>query len=213
MSVSNSTTPAPLKEGAILAEQMAQHEGLVRWVVRQQWLGDLPFNDALHEGRLGLWAALRHYDPGRGTAFSTYAVPAIARAVWRAVEFHHRCSSPAYLSSSQDVDLVELVHRAQVRSALLELVDHLPPRLRQVIVAHYGLANTPPQTFVAIGRTMALTRQRVHQLHGKALLWLAQPAYSLPLRRLLERHSRADYSQSLAKQRTAARQRRQAGRK
>jgi len=27
------------------------------------------------EGQIALWQALRHYDPGRGVAFSTCAVP------------------------------------------------------------------------------------------------------------------------------------------
>ena len=69
----------------VSAEQLAEHEGLVRWAVRQQRLGGLPFADALHEGRLGLWRALQGYDAARGTSFSTYAVVAIKRAVWRAV--------------------------------------------------------------------------------------------------------------------------------
>lgn len=77
-----STSFVPLQEGCISSDQMAEHEGLVRWVVRQQWLGELSFVDALHEGRIGLWRALRRYDPTRGTAFSTYAVVAISRAVW-----------------------------------------------------------------------------------------------------------------------------------
>ena len=65
MLVPNSTTSATLGKATISDEQMAQHEGLVRWVVRQQWLGGLPFDDALHEGRLGLWSALCRYDPQR----------------------------------------------------------------------------------------------------------------------------------------------------
>ena len=64
---------------------MRRHEALVRWVVRRQWRGPLPFPDACQEGRIALWPALTRYDPRRGTAFSTYAVPAIARASRRAV--------------------------------------------------------------------------------------------------------------------------------
>lgn len=196
------------KVGAISTEQMAQHEGLVRWVVLRQRLGGLSFDDALHEGRLGLWAALGRYDPQRGTTFSTYAVPSIAHAVWRAVALHHRRPALICLPFSQDVDPVELVHRAQVRSALLDLVGHLPLRLRQVIVDHYALADTPPQTFAAIGQAMGITRQRVQQLHVAALLWLAHPAHSLTVRRLTGRHQRADYRQTLAQQHKAARGRR-----
>jgi len=60
---------------------LAEHEGLVHWVVRRQWRGSLFYEEALHTGRIALWQALRHYDPRRGVAFSTYAVPAIARAL------------------------------------------------------------------------------------------------------------------------------------
>lgn len=209
------STPVPAARTVpISSEQMAQHEGLVHWVVRQQWLGDLPFEDALHEGRLGLWAALQHYDPQRGTAFSTYAVPAIARAVWRAVALQQRTISPVHkvrcsLSQLDEaIDLDEVIDNAQVRSLLVDLVEGLPPRLRQVVIAHHGLDDSPPQTFAAIGQALGISRQRAHQLHNTAILWLAHPAHSLPLRRVLGRHSRADYRQTLARQRRATRSRR-----
>lgn len=190
------------KVDASLAQRMAQHEGLVRWVVRQQWLGGLPFDDALHEGRLGLWSALRRYDPLRGTAFSSYAVPAITRAVWRAVAVHQRLSCPTKLQSvpSSGIDPIDLIHRTQVDCALLDLVGQLPTRLREIVIAHYGLGHNPPQTFAAIGQTMGISRQRVHQLHSKAILWLAHPAHSLQLRRLVERNRRPDYRQAIARQ-------------
>ncbi len=41
----------------ITSADLAQHERLVRWVVRRQWLGELSFQDALQEGRIGLWSA------------------------------------------------------------------------------------------------------------------------------------------------------------
>jgi hypothetical protein len=76
------------------------------------------------------------------------------------------------------------------------------------MIAHHGLDGTPPQTFAAIGATLGISRQRVHQLHAQAILWLAHPGHSLPLRRLLERCSRRDYQRALARQRQAARQQR-----
>jgi hypothetical protein len=50
-----------------------------------------------------------------------------------------------------------------------------------------------------------VSRQRVHQLHVQAILWLAQPAHSLWLRRLLGRNSRRDYQCTLARSRRVAR--------
>lgn len=203
--------PAP-EAPAGLAQQLAAHEGLVRWVVRQQWLGGLPFDDALHEGRLGLWRALEGYDPTQGTRFSTYAVPAIRRAVWRAVARHQPAAPrphahPVPPAGAGD-DVVDRLHAAAVHAEVQRLVDQLPPRLRQVITGHYGLAATPPQSFAALGQALGVTRQRVQQLHVVALLWLAHPAHSLGLRVLLGRARRRDYQQALTRQRRWARARR-----
>jgi RNA polymerase sigma factor (sigma-70 family) len=198
------------------ARAMAQHEGLVRWVVRQQWRGDLPCADALHAGRLGLWQALRHYDPTRGTQFSTYAVPAIRHAVWAAVALEQRpapAGGPCPPPESAAPDPADLVEQATVHTAVRALVGQLPPRLQQVVVAHYGLAVPPPQSFAALGRRWGVSRQRVHQLHRAALLALAHPTRSLPLRRLVDHHGRSDYQQALAQQRQAARARRAPGRR
>ena len=207
---------SPGRRPSISAEQLAEHEGLVRWVVRQQWLGNLPFADALHEGRVGLWRALQGYDPSRGTRFSTYAVPAIRRAVWRAVGEDQQ--SAAVLSQRLVVptaelpDLTEPLDHAQVLAELQRLVGTLPSRLGQVVVAHYGLAGHAPQSFAAVGSALGLTRQRVQQLHVTALLWLAHPDHSRALRRLLERNRRSDYQQFASRQRKHARTRRGARR-
>jgi RNA polymerase sigma factor (sigma-70 family) len=193
---------------------MARHEGLVRWVVRRQWLGGLSFTEALHEGRIGLWHAMQRFDPERGTAFSSYAVPAITHAVWRAVATQ---PEPAQLATGistpvEPIDPDQWVHRGQLCAQTRMLVDCLPPRLRFVIVAHYGLADTEPQSFAAIGRSLQVSRQRVQQLHVEALLWLAYPAHSLPLRRLLGLDSRDHYQRSLAHHYRIARSRRRRGR-
>lgn len=211
----NGSTSPPALGAVVSSEQIAAHEGLVRWVVRRQWLGGLPFDDALHEGRIGLWSALRYYDPSRGSAFSSYAVPAITRAVWHAVAAHNQPLPLASVPSTAEeaLDGAILVHTTQVEAVLLDLVDDLPARLREVIVDHYGLGDRPPQTFAAIGQTMGVSKQRVQQLHVLALLWLAHPAHSLPLRRLLERQRRLDYQEARARRRSVLRARRHGRRK
>jgi len=210
-----STTFASGEGNPILAAQMAQHQRLVHWVVRRQWRGNLSFADALHEERIGLWSALCHYDPKCGTAFSTYAVPAIAHAVWRAVELDNRfsASGPSQPLLAADIDEIATLDDAQVHAALHDLTAQLPSRLRDIVVAHHGLDGRPPQTFAAIGAALGVSRQRVHQLRQQAILWLAYPAHSLPLHRLLDRCSRRDYQRALAHQRQVAReQRRRMGR-
>jgi RNA polymerase sigma factor (sigma-70 family) len=199
-----------------LDQQMAAHDGLVHWVVRQQWRGDLAFDEAVHAGRLGLWHALGGYDPSRGNRFSTYAVPAITHAVWDAVATHAQGMQPGeprLLGALVDEpDLDTRLDRVQRAVALRASVGELPARLRQVIVAHYGLDQTAPQSFAQIGRRLGISRQRVQQLHLMALRWLAHPAHSRRLRRLLDRQQRGDYQQALAHQRAGARVRRGRGR-
>lgn len=214
LTASQCTTVVSPKEARISPEMMARHEGLVRWVVRRQWLGGLSFTEALHEGRIGLWHALQHFDPARGTAFSSYAVPAITRAVWHAVATHRKPAQPATGISNpvEPIDPDQWLHRGQLCAQTRMLVDCLPPRLRLVIVAHYGLADTEPQSFAAIGRTLQVSRQRVQQLHVEAILWLAHPGHSLPLRGLLGLDSRAHYQRSLAHHYRKARSRRLKGR-
>lgn len=208
------STLAPQQGAPISSELMACHERLVRWVVRRQYLGDLSFADAMAEGRIGLWHALAGYDPLRGTAFSSYAVPAIRHAVWSAVDGSRAWSEsqPPTPLPAEVADPDESLHLAETSARLSALVDGLPPRLRLVIVAHYGLGEADPQSFAAIGRTLRVSRQRAQQLHVEALAWLAHPAHSLPLRRLLGLDSRAAYQRSLARHYQRARSRRLRGR-
>lgn len=203
-----STTSPPRVLNPVLEAQMAQHEGLVGWVVRRQWRGALSFADALHAGRIGLWHALQGYDATRATRFSTYAVPAIARAVWEAVAAASPELLPLAPTEGEPVDaadLAEALHQAQVRQTLHALVVALPTRLRDVLVGHYGLDGMPPQTFAQIGHRWAISRQRVHQIHCQALRALAHPAHSHAVRLLLDRQQRADYQRTLARQHQSAR--------
>jgi RNA polymerase sigma factor (sigma-70 family) len=189
---------------------LARHEPLVSWIVHRQCLGPLPHAEALQAGRIGLWRALQGYDPTRGCAFSSYAVPAITRHVWRAVAQATPRLPEALMPHppQPSPDLDALAQRHWVCQALYALVARLPEPHHTVIVAHYGLSGRSPQTFAAIGQTQGVTRQRVHQLHTEALLWLAHPAHSLVLRRCLERNTLADYRAYLVRQRAWARARR-----
>jgi RNA polymerase sigma factor (sigma-70 family) len=196
--------------GAGEAAQLAQHERLVHWVVRHQGLGPLSYVDAVHEGRIGLWQALRHYDPARGTTFSTYAVPAITRAVWSAVAREQRAAlvGPAPTATYDGPELGERLDRQALAMAVRTAVAQLPRPLRAVVVAHAGLDGKEPATFAAIGARLGVSKQRVHQLYGQALERLAHPSASRTLRRLAERSTRADYRATLARQQRRARARR-----
>jgi RNA polymerase sigma factor (sigma-70 family) len=185
-------------------QAILRHEKLVRWVARRQWTGDLPRSDVWQVGRIGLWHALEHYNPERGTAFSTYAIPAITRAIWRAVTLAQR--KPLEELSPQPPqaapELEDHVERVISYELLHRLVAALPRRRwRAVIVRHYGLDGRPPQTLTEIARAWGVAPQRIFHLRTEALLWLAHPARSLALRQLRGCNTLADYRAYLARQR------------
>lgn len=190
---------------------MAEHDHLVHAVVGKQFRGRLSFAEALHAGRFGLWRAIMGYDPLRGLAFSTYAWPCIARAVWAAVRAADR-PPPSVLplppAAPEDVDPVSAGEVSAIQAAVHDLVARLPDHLRVVVVAHYGLGDDCPASFACIGAPLGLSKQRIHQMHVEALIWLRQPAHSQHLRSLLDRHTLADYERADAQAQAWRRQRR-----
>ena len=180
-----------------LNELMARHDGLVQAIVRQQVLGELPFEEALQVGRIGLWRAILGFDPERGFAFSTYAWPCIKHRIWRAVKAYGQVDRTQIpLDPLQVPDPAVVWEGKAVRRALLSMVDRLPSRMAYVVVARYGLQGHSPFLYRQIGAALGLTKQRAHQLHTEALVWLRHPAFSYRLRSLLERHTLVDYERA-----------------
>ena len=185
---------------ASVNQLMEQHEGLVRYAVNRQLLFDFRFEEAVQAGRYGLWRAIVRYDPQRGTAFSTYAYVAIVREVWIAVKAHceqnrreHATGELRLFFQSWEPGLVQRQEEEAIHQSVHQLVGRLPERLRQVMVAYYGLDGHPRRIYREIGAQLRVTKQRVQQLHVEALIWLRHPAHSQELRSLLQRHSQREY--------------------
>lgn len=179
-----------------LNELMEKHDGLVHAVVRKQILGDLPYDEAIQAGRIGLWRAVLGYDPDRG-AFSTYAWPSITRHIWRAVKEVGRLFQPSVVMSA-DLPLTaldpELIWEASaIHDTLHDLVKRQPTRLRYIITTRYGLDGCPVAFYREMGERLHLSGERVRQLHTEALVALRHAAHSQHLRSLLGYHTVADY--------------------
>lgn len=180
-----------------LDELMELHDGLVHAVVRKQILGDLPYDEAIQAGRIGLWRAVLGYDPSRGGAFSTYAWPSITRHVWRAVKDAERHLQPSVIMSTDPLRTTldpELVWEASaIYDALHDLVKRQPTGLCYIITTRYGLNGCPTAFYREMGEHLHLSGERVRQLHTEALVALRHPANSQQLRSLLGYHTVADY--------------------
>jgi RNA polymerase sigma factor (sigma-70 family) len=182
---------------------MRVHEGLVHYIVRQQWCGCLSYEEAAHAGRIGLWRAILGFDPERGRAFSTYASVAIARHVWRAVDLAEReegrAHAPASVKLCRDPQVEILAW--EVRAILHAIVARLPSKQRWIVCAYYGLDGWGGCTLAQLGQRLGCSRQAVHYHLHKALVSLRHPVFSAMLRALIGRNRRADYLQALRSER------------
>jgi RNA polymerase sigma factor (sigma-70 family) len=183
---------------ACLDHLVRQNEPLVHWVLYRWGSHALSYDEALQAGRIGLWQALRHFDPARGTAFSSYAVVAIGRHIQCESQRHRRFWRPLpYLSPPPPPDPLEQAHRCLLIQAVPSWVAQLPPRLGHIVRRYYGLDGSPPQILSTIAQTLGITLQRVHQLLQKAHHLLALPIHSWPIRLLLGRTSTQDLRATL----------------
>jgi RNA polymerase sigma factor (sigma-70 family) len=203
------SSPASAEGRDSVDRALGDHEGLIHAVIRREGSGPLSYEEALQAGRMGLWRALLSYDPERGTAFSTYAWVAIRRHIRRAAT--HVVKDVALRSQLVPLDQAvvpwgrvaersvdENLDRALVHDALLALVSQLPDRLRQIIIARYGLDGVPPRSLRQLGADLGLSHERIRQLQQEAMAWLRHPVHSLCLRRRLDKNTVAEYRRALA---------------
>ena len=150
-----------------IREAMEENDGLVHAVIRRQGGGNISYEEALWAGRIGLWYAIKGYDPKRGTPFSTYAWVAISRRIYRRAKELGRSpplqwqEKPAYWTVPDPAVMVE---EDLIREIVLDLVGQLPERLCRVIVGRYGLGARPPRTLQRLGEEMGLTRAPLQSL-------------------------------------------------
>jgi RNA polymerase sigma factor (sigma-70 family) len=179
---------------------MARHEPLVWYATHRQNLGDLPMEEAVQAGRIGLWQAILGFDPQRGYRFSTYAYKAIVHQIWADVKAHCQANKIAHATREWllffrhwEAGPAQRQAEREVQASLQALVVRLPARLQQVISGRYGLDGQQEQTLLALGEKMGVCGERVRQLQVEALVWLRHPAHSQELRTLLRRHSQQEY--------------------
>jgi RNA polymerase sigma factor (sigma-70 family) len=172
---------------------MRRHERLVHAVVHQQWSGRWRYEEVVQEGRIGLWRAILKYDPERGTAFSTYAWPAIARQVWAAVKRRQRAAEVPPLCPLLPAGDESAADWARTCQLLREMVARLPAQEQQLVTQYYGLDGGGGCTQRALSEPLGCTRQAVSYHLGKAIRRLRHPGWSGELRAHLGRNRRAAY--------------------
>jgi RNA polymerase sigma factor (sigma-70 family) len=188
---------------------VAYHEGLIHFVLRQQYVGHTAYDDLVQEGRMALWHAILRFDARRGVAFSSFAFVAIRRQIWRAVVVSERgwvWQRPvASRGPAEQVEAAWFWQRLRVEVA--QAVAQLPERLGQIICEYYGLDGHAPRTLKAVGQLHGFSGERARQLRNDALVLLRLPVLSALLRELCEYGDRRAYQRTQALSRHWLRQR------
>jgi RNA polymerase sigma factor (sigma-70 family) len=178
-----------------LNELMRMHEGLVHYVMRQQWRGSLSYEEGIHAGRIGLWRSIMRYDRQRGNSFVSYASVAIRRQVWRAVKEaegekrREKKAAATALCAAGEAEEIDW----EVAATLYGMVGRLPDKQRWVVSCYYGLDGWGGSTLAELGARIGCCRQAVHYHLQRALLRLRHPTVSAILRALLGYNQREDY--------------------
>jgi RNA polymerase sigma factor (sigma-70 family) len=141
------------------------------------------FSELLSEGHVLLISAVEKFDYSRGTKFSTYASSVIlrnfARGVVKEKERRKRYVTghavwffeAAVDTRSDEKTCLASAERARTSaSQLLQLLEFLDPRERDIVRLRLGLVNNAKRmTLEKIGKRLGVTKERVRQLEARGL--------------------------------------------
>lgn len=90
------------------------------------------------------------------------------------------------VADEEEISVIDTLHNANRRAALLEVLNTLEEREKEVLFMRYGLENNKPMTLEEIGNYYGLTKERIRQIEAKALRKMRNPVRSGKLREYLE---------------------------
>ena len=134
--------------------------------------------DLISDGTISLMRAIERFDFARGTRFSTYATWALMKNYAKTVPETHIQQERFATGQEELIETLtalsgdeerEAAAASRREAAVLRALDKLSDRERNIIEAHFGLAEDKPATLAQIGERMHITRERVRQIERRAL--------------------------------------------
>lgn len=105
---------------AVVDFLMDKYKYLVRQQAGNMFLLGADHEDLLQEGMIGLFKAIRDYDPGRDTSFQTFARLCISRQIFTAIEASNR-HKHAPLNSYTSLSETDSEQYKEIRERLIEM--------------------------------------------------------------------------------------------
>lgn len=107
-------------DNAVVDFLMDKYKYLVRSQASNMFLLGADHEDLLQEGMIGLFKAVRDYDPGRDASFQTFAKLCISRQIFTAIEASNR-HKHAPLNSYTSLSETDSAQYREIRERLIEM--------------------------------------------------------------------------------------------
>lgn len=107
-------------DSAVVDFLMDKYKYLVRSQAGNMFLLGADHEDLLQEGMIGLFKAIRDYDPGRDASFQTFAKLCISRQIFTAIEASNR-HKHAPLNSYTSLSETDSMQYREIRERLVEM--------------------------------------------------------------------------------------------
>ena len=91
-----------------------------------------------------------------------------------------------FIPDTGNDDPLDMAAYEQLRDNMVDALDTLKPRERQVLELRFGLVNGVPLTLEEVGQKFGLTRERIRQIEKEAMCKLRHPRRSRQLRPFAE---------------------------
>lgn len=182
------------KEGNLNArnELVQAHLRFVFDVAKKYTGHGVAMEDLIAEGNMGLIKAIEKYDTTQDVKFISYAVHWIKFYIRDIIkkrylisknentdEYLNNSYNPIYEDSEDDKIVEDDPNTAIIdeeisklfntNKLLMDLIDDLPPRGRDIVIMYYGLNGEDPMTLGEIGTKLHISRERVRQIKVQTL--------------------------------------------
>jgi len=134
--------------------------------------------DIISDGNVSLMRAVEKFDFGRGFRFSTYATWAIVKNFAREIpdsQGHYQryvTGQDELLAAAPDrsVSQAPETDRRRVRQTIVEGMELLSDREREIVSSHFGLSRWAAiQSIEQLGKRFGVTKERIRQIERRAL--------------------------------------------